>query len=505
MTTVYVLNKDGSPLMPVHSCGRAKRLLREKKAHIVREVPFTIQMNRQIENPQVDDCLLGIDPGRTNIGLCVIDRYGRILFASDVETRNKAIAKLMLERKRARQASRHGERKVRQRRAVASDKTGMARATEFWRMLPGAEKPICCKVIRNSPCRFLHRKRKKGWLTPTANHLLQTHVNVVKKVLALLPIALIAIEINRFDFAKMENPGIRNWEYQKGKLAGYADVKEAVFIQQKGKCLLCGKKIHSFHHIVPVALGGSENMENRAGLCFEHHYGESGVHKSKITQGRLKKKKSGLQKKYHALSVLNQITPRLLSGLMELRPVSVTTGYETQAIRRSTPGLPEKKKDDGTHYMDAWCIAVSALENGPKYEPDFEGVFHAIKQYRRHDRARIKAQHERTYYLDGKAVAHNRHKRVGQADTKESWDSLAEFRTKHPKNVSRLTVKKSTRSYNNTKRIMPGAIFEHKGKQHILQGQKNLGTEWKGIDMDKYVPAKSCVLIKKNTGLVFIS
>ena len=145
-------------------------------------------MNEQIENPVLDKCLLGIDPGRTNIGLCVIDSSGRVLFASDVVTRNKMIRKLLLERKRHRQASRRGERKARQRRAVASDKTNTIKDTEYWRMLPGYKKAICCKKIRNTKAKFEHRTREKGWLTPTANHLLLTHMNAVRKIMSFLPV-----------------------------------------------------------------------------------------------------------------------------------------------------------------------------------------------------------------------------------------------------------------------------------------------------------------------------
>jgi len=504
VVNVYVLNKDGSPLMPIHSFGRVKRMLKSGKARVVKQTPFIIRMNVQIENPVLDECLIGIDPGRTNIGLCVIDSKGRVLFASDVETRNKAIAKLMLERKRHRQASRRGERKARQRLAVRHDGNGLARATEFWRMLPGYAKPVCCKVIRNTETRFLHRKRKKGWLTPTARQLLDTHINAVKKVMSFLPVEYIAIEVNRFDFVRMENPGIRNWEYQMGKLAGYKDVNEAVFIQQKGRCLLCGKKIHSYHHIVPRSMGGSNSVDNIAGLCEEHHYGENGVHKSEAAAGKLRKKKEGLSKKYGALSVINQIMPYLLEELNAIRPVSVTTGYETQAVRRTTPELLPKEKDDGTHYMDAWCIAVSALDGGAQYPPDFMDSFWQIKQYRRHDRANIKAQKERTYYLDGKAVAHNRRKRTGQSDGPNKWDSLAEFRKAHPEDVCRLTVKKSQRSYNNRQRVMPGAVFTYKGRQYILAAQQSNGTRWYGVGEKKYFPSKECNIVTHNTGLVFV-
>lgn len=502
MVNIYMLNKDGTPMMPVHSFGRARRMVKSGKARIVRTKPFTLQMNEEVKDPEVDRCLLGIDPGRTNIGLCAVDDRGRVLFCSDVITRNRYIAGLLLKKKQARQASRRGERRVRQRRAAACDKNGLARHTEFWRMLPGCKKPVCCKTIRNTKAKFEHRVRPDGWLTPTAEHLLRTHMNAVKKVMSFLPVSEAVIELNRFDFARMENPGIRNWEYQRGRLAGYDSVEEAVFIQQKGKCLLCGKrKIEYCHHIIPKSKGGSDTIGNRAGLCRECHYGDKGVHKDEGAAKRLIKRKKGLRRKYHALSVINQIMPYLLEQLMEILPISVTTGRETHAIRK-TCSLPVKEKDDGTHYIDAWCIAVSVLD---RYEedPDFEGSFYTIQQFRRHDRARVKAQKERTYYLDGKAIAHNRHKRTGQSDTGKKWDSLSEFGAKRPKDVSRLTVRKSTRSYNDMHRPLPGAEVEYEGRRYILSGKHNDRYMLMGVG-GSGVPISRCRLVKRNTGLVFL-
>lgn len=41
MSTVYVLNKDGKPLMPTTRCGHVRYLLKEKKARVVTSKPFT--------------------------------------------------------------------------------------------------------------------------------------------------------------------------------------------------------------------------------------------------------------------------------------------------------------------------------------------------------------------------------------------------------------------------------------------------------------------------------
>lgn len=501
MVNIYVLNKDGTPLMPMHSWGRAKRFLKTGKAWVVRTRPFTIRLKDQRENPALDRCVLGIDPGRTNIGLCAADSRGRVLFSANVITRNKQITRLMDKRRACRRASRRGERKVRQRRAIAADKTGMAKATEFWRMLPGCKKPICCKVLRNTPAKFEHRKRPAGWRTPTAEQLYRTHLHAIHKVMEFIPISSVAIEMNRFDFAKMENPGIRNWEYQKGRLFGFKSKEEAISFRQEGKCLLCGKKgsLHC-HHVIPRSQGGSESIDNLAGLCPECH---GMVHKDTIAKARLAKKMQGMLKEYHALSVINQIMPALLTALASGYETFVTTGWETKRTRAGY-GLPEKHKDDRTHYIDAWCIAVSAFTIKPADAPDFESSFYTIKQYRRHDRARIKAQKERTYYLDGKDVAKNRHARTGQADTKKPLPSLAQYRALHPKDVAALTVKKSRRSYNDMNRILPGAEIMYSGKRYVLHARQTNGTKYYAEGCKQYFPSKKCSVARHNAGLVFI-
>lgn len=495
---IYVCASDGTPLMPIHSDKKAKRLLRSGKARIVARVPFTIQLTYDIADPVVDDCLLGIDPGRTNIGLCCIDSHGRVLFASDIETRNKTIAKLMLERKAHRQASRRGERKVRQRHAIAADKTGMARHTEFYRMLPHYENgALRCKVFRNTEARYNNRKRPDGWLTPTANHLLQSHLSLVNKCCKLLPISGIVLEINRFDFVKMENPNVKNWQYQKGRLYGFDDIYDAVDYIQNCHCPLCKNPIEHYHHIVPRSKNGSNTLDNLAGLCQKHHHL---VHIDITFQEKLESKHTGLLKKYHALSVINQIMPRLITKLSQICDLYVTTGYETKQTRE-TYGLT---KD---HAMDAWCIAVSALETTPVM-PVFEHVYQ-IKQFRRHDRARIHSQRERTYKLDGVIVAKNRRKRTDQ----NNIDSLHEFYIKNKqlygkqkaREIQRqLTVVKSTRYYNDLHRMMPGAVVEFDGKRYVVSSQHSNGNYLRFTTTDKKDHSKSkCRIMLQNTGFVF--
>ena len=62
MPNIYVLSAEGSPLMPIHSYGRARRLISSGKARIARRVPFTIQLTYNIENVKLDTCIITLFP-----------------------------------------------------------------------------------------------------------------------------------------------------------------------------------------------------------------------------------------------------------------------------------------------------------------------------------------------------------------------------------------------------------------------------------------------------------
>lgn len=107
MPTVYVLNKDGKPLMPTTRGGHVRHLLKEQKARVVRAKPFTIQLLYETDDA-VQLLYLGIDPGRTNIGVAVVKANGTAVFTAHLESRNKEILKLMQDRKKARRTADSG-------------------------------------------------------------------------------------------------------------------------------------------------------------------------------------------------------------------------------------------------------------------------------------------------------------------------------------------------------------------------------------------------------------
>ena len=171
MSTVYVLNKNGKPLMPTTRCGRVRHLLKEQKARVVTSNPFTIQLLYETDDV-VQPLYLGIDPGRTNIGVAVVKTDGTAVFTAHLETRNKEIPKLMQGRKKARRARRtNGRRCRRQRRAKANDTiskkcvkqdtaqsvSASKRAKKIGvikRHLPGCEKGVLCIGIKNKEAKF---------------------------------------------------------------------------------------------------------------------------------------------------------------------------------------------------------------------------------------------------------------------------------------------------------------------------------------------------------------
>ena len=66
---VYVTNRQGKALMPTDRHGKVRRLLKSGLAHVVRRIPFTIQLDydtTEITQP----ITLGIDAGSKFIGVC---------------------------------------------------------------------------------------------------------------------------------------------------------------------------------------------------------------------------------------------------------------------------------------------------------------------------------------------------------------------------------------------------------------------------------------------------
>ena len=490
MGYIYVLSRDGSPLMPTLRRHHVEKLLRRGKARVVEHVPFVIQL--MYDSPCVTQPLYGgTDPGRTNIGNAVMDGRGTVVYKDHVTTRNKEISKLMAARRQHRQASRRGERLARKRLAK---RLGTTMKAVLERVLPGRDGPVRVKDIINTEARFNNRSRPKGWVTPSVKQLIRTHVNMVRRIKKYLPVCHWTLEVNKFAFMQLDDGSVYGTDFQNGKLRGYRDVKDYIWHLQEGKCLCCQKAgIEHYHHILSRHKDGSDRWYNLAGMCTSCH--------DKVHRGEISLKAEGTRRRYAGTSVLNQAIPGILKGLEEMfTSVDTCTGRETAAVR-------ELRSIGKTHADDAVCIAAYGA---PVSDVTDKVHTFEVRQFRRHDRALIKSQRERTYQVQTgltkkgepkyTTIAKNRKHRYEQQGPALSQLGLSR------QQISTLHVEKSARRYNDPGRLMPGAEFLYKGERYIMTGQLTGGKYYRAADQGKRnFPARDCMFIKENRGLVYAS
>ena len=100
MSKVFVIDANRQPLMACHPAV-ARKLLISGKAAVLRRFPFTIILNRTVENIEPQPVRLKIDPGSQTTGLAVVnDETGEVVFAAELKHRGQQI-KGKLEARRA--------------------------------------------------------------------------------------------------------------------------------------------------------------------------------------------------------------------------------------------------------------------------------------------------------------------------------------------------------------------------------------------------------------------
>jgi hypothetical protein len=188
---VYVLNCHGQPLMPCRP-RKARILLKAGKARVVKMVPFTIQL-RYGSSGYKQEVSLGIDAGTRHIGVSATTEKA-VLFEAEVQPRTE-MQELLATRSQFRRARRN-------------------------------------RKTRYRPCRFLNRRKPKGWLAPSVRHLVEAHLKTIQLVHHLLPVRRTIIEVAQFDLQKIQHPEIERKAYQEGPQLGFWNVREYVLAQE---------------------------------------------------------------------------------------------------------------------------------------------------------------------------------------------------------------------------------------------------------------------------------
>ena len=326
---VYVISKNGQPLMPTENHAKVRVLLKSKKAKVIKTCPFTIQLAYDSTN-YTQEITLGVDSGSKHIGLSATTK-SKVLFESDIELRND-IVNLLSTRRQNRRARRN-------------------------------------RKTRHRKIRFDNRIRKEGWLAPSIQNKVDSHLTVIRKVHEILPVTKITVEVASFDIQKIKNPTISGTEYQQGEQSDFWNVREYVLFRDGHTCQCCkGKskdKILNVHHIESRKTGGNA-PNNLITLCETCHTGyHKGIVKLPKTIHR------GMS--FKDASFMGIMRWAFYNKLKEIYPdVSLTYGYITKNIRIRNR-LPKE------HYIDARCIS-----GNPKSISD--GTVYYQKKVRCHNR-----------------------------------------------------------------------------------------------------------------------
>ena len=328
---VYILNQNGKPLMPCKP-SKARKLLRQNKAKVVKPEPFTIQLLYGSSGYK-QEITLGVDAGSKAVGLSATTNK-KELFSAEVQLRNDIVDLL---------STRRQNRRTRRNR------------------------------LRFRKPRFLNRvkSKNKGWLAPSIENKIQTHLTIVGNVHKILPVSKIIVEVASFDIQKIKNPTISSKEYQQGEQMDFWNVREYVLFRDGHQChgkKGCKNKILNVHHVESRKTGG-DSPSNLITLCEECH---DDYHKGKLELNLRR------GQKFKDATFMGIMRWSFYNRLKKLYPVvNLTYGYITKTIR-ITNNLPKE------HRIDALCISGNPMVKRLVY-------FYLSKKVRCHNRQIHKA------------------------------------------------------------------------------------------------------------------
>ena len=336
---------------------KARHLLRDGKAKVVKRKPFTIQLLWNCEE-NVQEVRCGIDKGCKVTGIACIGN-GEILFSANIKHRNpvalqqkdgcKTFVEVRAERRRARRNRHRWHRKPRFNNRASS--------------------------------------KRSGRLPPTIRMNVMEVVRVVNQIP--LPISHITVEDVAVDIRKISNPDIKGSEYQQSNRLD-ENLRLACLIRDNFTCQKCKKQrtTSSYrgkqavrleaHHIVWTSRGGKDSIHNLITLCEDchdkvHSAGESG--KVKIKGGKIVTGMDGFSDKIAQRTM--QGKSLMYQELEKIAPVSKVYGYQTASFRKAL-SLPKE------HWIDAVCLAC--LETGeivPLDNSNHYSIWFRAKQTRR--------------------------------------------------------------------------------------------------------------------------
>lgn len=352
--TVLVIGMNGSGLMPT-TPRKARILLRDKRAAVVKKKPFTIRLLYKT-GCATQDVDFGVDTGSQHIGTAVVSD-DTVLQKSEWALRPTMKKRKLLEtRKQYRGGRRYRKTPYRKpkfryhtKRTYTEEQVKRNGCLTHWK-----KEPICYES-----------RRPKGWLPPSVQSKVDHHIAIISWHKKALPTkTAVRIELARFDIQRIKNPTIHGEEYQRGRMYDYENVKAYILAKYEYTCPICGRKIGSTrpdgsivkarkHHIDYRSEGATNNPDEYMLICDRCHTAEN--HKDGAVLGKIRresKKKRGMRD----MTMMNIVAKRLRTAFPD---ASFTYGNITKADREAI-GLPK------THANDAVAIAkhVDIVKDG---------------------------------------------------------------------------------------------------------------------------------------------
>ncbi len=409
---VYVINQRKEPLMPT-TPRKARVLLKQGKAKVINTKPFTIQLlyaTGETKQPVT----LGIDSGYLNIG-----------FSATIESKELI----------------SGEVKLLQGMSDRITKKAMYRKIRRQR-------------LRYRKPRFDNRERQEGWLAPSIQHKLDSHIRFIDKLKSILPITKTIVEVANFDIQKIKNPDIQGEEYQQGEQMGFWNLREYILHRDNHKCQNpnCKNKdkqpILEIHHVLFQSDGGTDKPSNLITLCNKCHTTENHKKGKLLYKWQTEKPKIRGFKDATFMSIVRW---RLVNFIECLH----TYGYITKS-KRIEYGLEK------SHYNDAFVIAYGNTQT--RIEPII------IEQVRRNNRSLEK-------FYDAKYVDIRTGKKVSASELNcgrrtrnknKNADDLKQFRgQKVSKGKRRIRTKRYF--------YQPNDLVRYDDKIYTVRGTQNNG------------------------------
>ncbi|KLU63086.1 hypothetical protein CEB3_c05060 [Peptococcaceae bacterium CEB3] len=324
---VYVLSQEGKPLIPTERHGKVRRMLKEGKAKVVKAKPFTIQLMYETTE-YTQPATLGLDSGYSNVGFSAVNA------AKEWIAGELSLLQCQVERNKERSRYR------RQRRSR----------------------------LRYRKARFNNRKKPEGWLAPSLQNKLDTHIRLVDKISALVPISKVVVEVAAFDIQEIKNPNIEGKGYQQGEQYGFWNLREYIFHRDNHQCQnpdcknKAKEKVLQVHHIGFWKGDRTDRPGNLITLCTKCHTPAN--HQSgKFLYGWEPKVKS-----YKPETFMSVVRWKLVNAI----GCEHTYGHITKTLRIES-GLEK------SHVNDAFCIAGGTSQQ--RVDPL------QIKQIRRNNRS----------------------------------------------------------------------------------------------------------------------